>query len=128
MMFKCRTKYSDRLFFLHTISFVTYLIRLFVGFLSCIFSYDYLAKFYDRFVSSERKSKYVTIACGRKHYKGETLCVHTFFPLKEVLFDGVKSYVPNDVDLYLKNLYGDNYMSIPPENKREPHACVRLNI
>lgn len=67
-----------------------------------------------------------TIACGCKHYFGELLDYSVFFPAVPAAFEGVNSLVPHQVDKYLNNLYGNNYMSLPPEDKREAHS-VRIS-
>lgn len=102
-----------------------YYLRIIIGFLSCVISYKRWHNWYNKFVRSSKKTKYVTIASGRKHYYGETLPIEVFLPVKQMMFEGVTAYVPNDYDRYLTNLYG-NYMEIPPENKREHHAVVEM--
>lgn len=42
------------------------------------------------------------------------------FPLKEIEFSGLQTFVPNS-DLWLKEIYGD-YMDMPPVEKRKPEA------
>ena len=50
------------------------------------------------------------------------------FPLKEIEFEGYKFSCPNNTDAYLKELYGDTYMELPPEKDRVWHAKeIRLN-
>lgn len=68
----------------------------------------------------------VTIACGCKHYFGELLDYSVFFPAAPAAFEGVNSQVPHQVDKYLNNLYGNDFMSLPPEDKREAHS-VRIS-
>ena len=51
---------------------------------------------------------------------GEMLPKEIFVPVTDNVFEGLKAKLPHDTDSYLKNLYRD-YMSIPPENKRERH-------
>jgi len=50
------------------------------------------------------------------------------FPLKHIQFEGYDFPVPNKYDLYLKSIFGDNYMQLPPKNKRKSHAvkiCIK---
>ena len=48
--------------------------------------------------------------------------IDKIFPLQRVLFDGIEVNVPNDIDSYLRNIYGD-YMKLPTEDKiRKPHV------
>ena len=50
------------------------------------------------------------------------------FPLLEIEFEGHKFPCPNNADAYLKELYGDTYMELPPEKDRVWHAKeIRLN-
>lgn len=44
------------------------------------------------------------------------------FPLSEIEFEGYKFPCPNNADAYLKELYGDTYMELPPEKDRVWHA------
>ena len=40
---------------------------------------------------------------------------------KKVKFEDVEVNIPNDYDKYLKIIYGDNYMEIPPKEDRYNH-------
>ena len=44
------------------------------------------------------------------------------FPLSEIEFEGYKFPCPNNPDAILKELYGDTYMELPPEDQRIWHA------
>lgn len=44
------------------------------------------------------------------------------FPLKEIEFEGYKFPCPNNPDAILKELYGNTYMELPPEDQRVWHA------
>ncbi len=52
------------------------------------------------------------------------LCVRVrdVFPLKLADFEGKKFPIPSNSDAYLKTLYGDDYMQLPPPEKRISHA------
>lgn len=67
------------------------------------------------------------IVTGRKHYFGEIFEENVFFPAKYVKFCDIEAPVFNDMDTYLKNLYGD-YMKLPPEDKREKHSVVEIKF
>ena len=42
--------------------------------------------------------------------------IDVYLPVKKALFEGKEYYIPNDHDVYLKTLYGENYMvPIKPE-------------
>lgn len=47
--------------------------------------------------------------------------IEEIYPLQRVKFEDIEINVPNNLDLYLQNIYGD-YMKLPPENKiPKPH-------
>lgn len=64
-------------------------------------------------------------------YGIETPFVNTWskesvFPLRRIVFDGLSVYSPNKVDEYLTNLYGEDYMSLPPESERQAPHIVKI--
>lgn len=103
-----------------------YRFRIVVG---TIFSFSTPEKWferYDKFIQG-KESNHLTIAAGRKYYKGETQPTEVFLPVKQIPFEDRQIYMENDSDTYLKNLYGD-YMKIPDEKDREKHLCLRLDF
>lgn len=105
-----------------------YKTRLLLGkFASIFMNHKNWALCFDRFVTKTSGSKYLCIPTGRKHYCGEILEVNTIFPLKQLPFEDRVYNVPNNVDKYLENLYGD-YMTLPPVEKRERHFVVKLEF
>ncbi|MEC1771906.1 LicD family protein [Schinkia azotoformans] len=104
-----------------------YQFRLLIG---CVFSFmphTKWCKLFDKLVTSKNTNKYCGIPTGRKHYNGEILEKEVYFPASKAEFEGLQVNVPNDVDTYLKNLYGD-YLKIPPVEKRERHYVVEFDI
>lgn len=45
---------------------------------------------------------------------------------KEMLFEGRKYIVPFEADSYLNQIYGSDYMQLPPANKRKTHYPLRV--
>ncbi|MEA3553767.1 MAG: LicD family protein, partial [Campylobacterota bacterium] len=45
------------------------------------------------------------------------------YPLKKMKFEEIEFFVPNDCDHYLKAIYSDGYMEIPPKEKQTVHAA-----
>lgn len=43
------------------------------------------------------------------------------FPVSEIEFENHKFFAPNDIDAFLKNYFGPDYMSLPPEKGRLTH-------
>ena len=56
----------------------------------------------------------------------QTMPKKVYEPFTEVLFEGKSYYAPNDTDYFLRRLYGNNYMELPPEEKRITHDPVNL--
>ena len=103
-----------------------YKLRIAVGTILSFRSAEKWFATFDRFIRG-RKSKFVTVAAGRKKYCGEIFGYDTFFPLKKALFENREIYVYRDIDTYLKGLYG-NYMKIPDVKDREKHLCLKLDF
>ena len=103
-----------------------YKLRMLIGRIFCFWSAEKWFDKFDRLIQCE-KSNFVTIAAGRKKYRGEIQNYNTFFPCKKALFEGRPINIPNNCDVYLTNIYGD-YMQIPPKEKREKHLCLKLEL
>ena len=82
---------------------------------------------FDRFVACDRDDRQWGIPTGRKYYNGEIFPREVYVPASEAEFEGMKVHIPNQFDPYLRNLYKD-YMQLPPENKRERHFCIKLQL
>ena len=82
---------------------------------------------FDRFVACDRDDRQWGIPTGRKYYNGEIFPREVYVPAAEAEFEGMKVHIPNQFDLYLRNLYKD-YMQLPPENKRERHFIIDLQL
>ena len=102
--------------------------RLLGWFFSCV-SHKKWLEWYDKFISRHKEaSMMVTIPTGTRLYLGEMLNRNIWLPFSKGVFNGVKVNLPKNPDLYCKNLYGNNYMQIPPVEKREPHPIVKLSF
>lgn len=103
-----------------------YRLRILVGKIFSFRSSEKWFQIFDRFIRGQ-KSRYVTVAAGRKKYCGEIYEENIFFPLKKEQFENREIYVYNDIDAYLKGMYGD-YMKIPKAQDREKHLCLKLDF
>lgn len=50
------------------------------------------------------------------------------FPLKEIEFEDMITFVPKNYDRMMRNRYGENYMELPPESARVNHPPFILNL
>jgi LPS biosynthesis protein len=52
------------------------------------------------------------------------------FPLQELTFENHRFFAPNNTDAYLKNMYGDTYMTPPPEKERimTHSTSIKINV
>lgn len=81
-------------------------------------------KIFNFLFLSKNKKNYI----GHKYVFKEIYFLKNIFPLSEIEFEGHKFPCPNNADAYLKELYGDTYMVLPPEKDRVWHAKeIRLN-
>lgn len=103
-----------------------YRLRIIIGSLLSFKTAEKWFSSFDKFIRG-KQSKFVTVAAGRKKYCGEIFAYDTFFPLRKETFENKDIYVYNDVNTYLKGLYGD-YMKIPAEQDREKHLCLQLDF
>ncbi len=73
-------------------------------------------------------SKYVTIPSGRKHYFGEMALRSEMCQNTKIMFEDLETNLPEGIDNYMNRLYGDSYMEIPPEEKREKHPIMKIDF
>ena len=104
-----------------------YYARYTIGMMFFPVSRRYLCVLLNKITSCVKDDTYWGLALGRKYYLGEIFPKNVFFPPKTALFEGEEVYIPNDVNAYLQNLYGD-YMQIPPIEKREEHFLVDFSF
>lgn len=61
----------------------------------------------------------IAIVCGMYGTR-ERWPKSCYEPLGTLKFEGHNLPVPHNYDTYMKAIYGDNYMELPPEDKRKP--------
>lgn len=66
-------------------------------------------------------SRLATFPVGRRHFFGELAAREGMRGTREGTFEGRKVRLPADVESYMERLYGADYMTPPPEGKRERH-------
>lgn len=92
-------------------------------------SRDYLIKkLKNNMVHQNKKAKrYAANLAGTNKIEKEIMTYDTFFPVKEYEFEGDMYPCPNQMDQYLRNLYGD-FMVLPPLEKRKTHEPLELKF
>lgn len=103
-----------------------YQIRMVIGKIFSFHSAEKWFEIFDKFIRSPKSDK-VTVAAGRKKYRGEIFPAKVYFPPKKVKFEDTEVYVHHNTDYYLKRLYGD-YMKIPDVEDREKHLCLKVDF
>ncbi|MGN1407834.1 LicD family protein [Lactobacillus sp.] len=78
--------------------------------------------------SKNDQSKFVTIPSGRKHYFGEMDTRKNMCESKEGTFEGMTVKIPYGIDSYMNRLYGPDYMTPPPADKREKHPLFEFDL
>ena len=89
--------------------------------------------FYGRLQKRMKKckdshSKYVVIPTGRGHFGGELYERSAYCDTMDVPFEDTTISITKDYDGYLRRLYGDDYMVLPPEKEREAHVLYGFRM
>lgn len=100
------------------------------GALFSMFDLDSVCRSTDRLYSAckDDESEYITIPTGRKHYFGEMYLRADVADTVLMDYEDIKVNVPKNYNLYLKRLYGEDYMTIPPREKIEQHPIMELEF
>lgn len=101
--------------------------RMFLGNMFGIIPHRKWVWWFDQLNAKSKKSNYLTIPTGRKHYLGECRPTNVYLPVRKGTFEGVEVNLPNDVDTYLTSMY-KNYMDVPPVEKRERHFVYKFKL
>ena len=70
--------------------------------------------------SKKGKTHYINF-CSSYSVKKETIPVEWFGKGKMISFENRNYIIPEQAEKILAHIYGDNYMELPPENKRKTH-------
>lgn len=106
-----------------------YRMRRFLGLLFSFVSHKTFCSLFDRFVSRHHgRTTFITAPTGRKNYMGEILQRSWWCPQQLSKFENAEFFIPADSHNYLKTLFGESYMQLPPEDKRERHFVVKLGF
>ncbi len=81
----------------------------------------------DRLMTSTKSSDLYSLVSTSDHYK-RVYKAEELFPGKQLLFEGQKVCVPQDVEKHLVMEYGTTYMELPPPEKRLKHLIVDVKF
>ena len=101
--------------------------RILLGKLFSFVSHKKWCDFLDSYMARHKKSEYITVPMGTS-YEYELFKATDIVPFVKGQFNGLSVNLPHNTDLYLRRLYGDDYMQIPPIEKREKHFIVSLKF
>lgn len=127
-MYKYRNQYLVDYFSVSRKSKAFYRARQVIGFLFSFISHKKLVNIFDSLVSRRFTSQYITVPTGRNMYKGEIIPKEWWRPLRKAKFESEMFYTLNNVEGYLSNMYGKDYMVLPPPEKRERHYIVKIDF
>lgn len=90
----------------------------------------FLHKLINGIMSFNKKedSKYFVNFGSQYGIRKQTHLKEKYFPAIEVEFEGQKYKAPNDYNYVLTNIYGNDYMQLPPEEKRVTHNPIRIKF
>ncbi|GHV69810.1 LPS cholinephosphotransferase [Spirochaetia bacterium] len=97
-------------------------------FAASLFSYRQLQSWRHKLMMIFNKKKrynYITL-WGEGGFRKETFHKDVFFPTVELMFEGKYYHVPNNWHHWLSCYYGDDYMSLPPVEKRWDHEPLQI--
>lgn len=69
---------------------------------------------------------YIGVMMTNIHQEEERVRMDEFLPVIKVEFEGNLFNAPKGYDIYLRQLYGNDYMQLPPEEKRQSHHTFRF--
>lgn len=97
--------------------------------LSKMMSLERLRKKSFQYTNKYKQSDTVCILDGqRKCYINEALPRSTYDEYIDVLFEGRHFKTLKEFDKRLRANYGNDYMTLPPEEKRKPHHHVKVDL
>lgn len=82
----------------------------------------------DKATRYKKTTPLVGLPASRHHYFGEILQRDEIFPTSTGMFEGLEVQLPGDIHRYLTNQYGEDYMTLPPVEKREKHFIVDIRF
>ena len=106
----------------------TYLRRQRIGRLLSFYNAKRWFNIIDKAFQYKKETRLLGVPSGRGHYFGEIRPRSTFLPTSKGTFEGMSVNLPGNPRDYLSNLLGADYMTVPPEEKRERHYIIDIRF
>jgi len=119
----CRVKTGTNPFY-NSKKYWKYLLRKYL----CLFIPKYFLFYIHKklyLIFNNIKTNYITFFSALYGYKKETHLYSNVYPLKKIIFENKYYNVPNNYDIYLKDMYGD-YMTLPPVENQRTHSTGNI--
>jgi len=86
---------------------------------------DFLTKPLIKIINSfaDKDGEYLISSAETMHYL-KPVKVEDIFPLKMSEFEGEMFPIPKNSDIYLRAIFGDNFMTLPPKEDRVSHSIA----
>ena len=98
----------------------------------CLFDYRKLIRIQNYILTNSNtksnSNKYYVNFGSQYGIKKQTMLKSVYYPPIEVKFEGRMCCIPNNYDYYLRRLYGDSYMELPPVEKRVTHNPLKIKF
>lgn len=129
VLYKYRSKEMKQFMSTSLSTEIYYKLRLILGFLCSWMSHKKWCSRFDHFVSRyPNNTKMTTVPTGLKGYKGEMMERKIWKPFVKAAFEGKVFNIPNKYHEYLTRIYGNDYMQLPPIEKRKKHLISELSF
>ncbi len=94
------------------------------------FSIKMLAKWQDRLMQHDngKSGKFYVSYGGQYDMEKETMPKEVFEPTSLLEFEGKMYRCPANPEYYLRRIYGDDFMQLPPVEKRRTHRPVSISF
>lgn len=106
------------------------LIKKIINKFSKLFTIKFLSKRIEKRMTSNKneKSNYFINYGSAYGIKKQTHPKEKYFPATKLEFEGKEYYVPKDYKYILTRIYGENYMELPPVEKRVTHNPILIKF
>lgn len=124
-LYSCRKQFFERKFLRKWgLNGTAFRMKRVVGFFLAIVPLGCWTRLWDWWnrLCRDSSSRFVTCPVGRKHYFGELADRTEMVGSREMEFEGRAVRVPVGSEAYMMRLYGPDYMTPPPPERRERHV------